>query len=268
MKKLILSIFLLSVVQIFAQHKAQTDIANDFWRNDPNNLVKGLVTGATVFHAYGENTDVGTTLEDINNTNASLVYIKAAHRIKVVSTSVNDITGGTGIRRVVVTGLDEDWEPISTILIMSGTDSVSSASTIQFIRVFRIEADSVGSGAAAAGTIKLVTKNLDTLLAQINIATNQSLQARYTIPANKYGYLGSFHATTNVATKANTIYLRARGFGKPWIIIVPIEINARPWKFDFTMPYEFTEKTDIEIQALSASGSGSIAVGVTGWYEP
>ncbi len=270
MKKIALLSILISIfaVPLFSQHLSQTDIMNKFYRTDPPSIVKGEITGADVFHAYGENTSVGSSLEDINNSNATLLYPTTYHRVKIVSTSANDATGGTGVRKVTVYGLDSTWTPISTVLTMKGTDSVSSAASIKFIRVFRIEADSVGSVGVSVGVIKLVTKESDTLLAQINAATNQSLQAHYTIPAGKYGYIGLFHATTNVQNKSNEVYLYARKDGKPWLAMFAIQIYGTSHSADFVIPYEFEPKTDIEIRALTSNGSGSIAAGFSGWYSP
>lgn len=271
MKKPLLSILILSFsIPLFAQHKSETDIVNDFWRNEPIQLVKGNVTSAASFNADGENTNVGTGLEDINNSNASLNWILGPHRVKVNSTSSSDGTAANGIRTVTVTGLDENWVPISATLTLAanGTDSVTSASTIKFIRVFKLEAATVGTGGVAAGTVKVVTKESDTLLAQIDVGYNQSFQARYSIPASSYGYIKSIYAMSNVAAKANNVYLYAREFGEPWKRVFPIEVNASSFNYEFAMPYEFGAKADIEIRALSAGGSGSIAAGFSGWYEP
>lgn len=258
----------LLAVPCFSQHKALADVANDFWRNEPIQIVKEGVTGAGAFYANGENASVGTSLEGINNTGTSLDYLGTYHRVKVVSSSASDTTGGTGIRSITIYGLDSTWAAISSTLLMSGTDSVSSAATIKFIRVFKIEADSVGSGGVAAGTIKLVSKESDTLLAQIDAGYNQSFMTRYSIPVSCYGYVNSIYAASNVAAKANNVYLYAREYGKAWMRIFPIQINASSFTYDFVMPYEFGAKADIEIRALSSGGSGSISAGFSGWYEP
>jgi hypothetical protein len=270
MKRFYMLLTILFSISLFSQTISESDVARKFYKSEPIFIVKGDITNSAAFYADGENTNVGTALEDVNNSNASLNYTTVSHRVKVNSTSTSDATAGVGIRTVTITGLDADWNPVTAVLILAanGTDSVTSATTIKFFRVFKIEATTTGATGFAVGTIKLVTKESDTLLAQIDIGYNQSFQSRFTVPVGYYGYVKSIYAMSNVASKANTIYLYAKEFGEPWKRIFPMQINASSFNYEFTMPFEFPEKTDIEIRALSAGGSGSIAAGFSGYYSP
>ncbi len=118
----------------------------------------------------------------------------------IVSTSVADdgFPAGTGARTVSVQGLDENWDLASETVTLNGTTDV--ATTITYVRIFRLIVLTVGSGGGNAGVITATAQTDATVTAAIAIGNNQTLMAIYTVPAGMSGRLLAYYASANRAS--------------------------------------------------------------------
>lgn len=97
-------------------------------------VMKGDVPNQSIVNKFGRNGSVGTSLTHISigNTYATPT---TAQDLEIVSESASDNPGGTGGHKVIVEGLDFNFDPQFEEVILNGITPV--ALTKQFLRVFR-----------------------------------------------------------------------------------------------------------------------------------
>jgi hypothetical protein len=195
-------------------------------------VAKGDFTGYTKVNKFGYNDSIGSgSFEVIWETGGQYPYQSTAVTVDIVSDNTNDDVAGTGARTLRIQGLDNSYNLAEETVDMDGTTTVTTTQT--FLRVFRMSVETAGNG--------------------------QTLMAVYTIPAGKTGYVVAINfgsgkdqeQTCKLKTRDNTVansafqtkeYLNIRGgftyFPKKAIT-------------------KITEKTDIELQAISSSTSSA-----------
>ena len=125
---------------------------------------------------------------------------------------------------------------------------------------------SAGSGGANAGVIYAGTGTVTTgvpanVYASINGVTgsNQSLMALWTVPAGHTGYMLQYdvsNGTTSNTPAVCKLILAVRPFGEVFQSKdVKSLTTGMHIEESFTIPQKFTEKSDIEVRAVSSSAS-------------
>lgn len=109
------------------------------------------------------------------------VFPAAPMQMQVVSASANDAAAGTGIRSVLITYLDADYDVHQETVTLNGTTPVNTVAT-NILRVNGVRAVSVGSGGMAAGNISLQAVGGATTYSIIPAGRNLARQAIYTVP--------------------------------------------------------------------------------------
>jgi hypothetical protein len=59
---------------------------------------------------FGMNVAVGTEWETLYNVSNDLYYPSSGQKLKINSTSSEDAVGGSGVERVMVVGIDSNWD--------------------------------------------------------------------------------------------------------------------------------------------------------------
>jgi len=99
----------------------------------------------------------------------------------IVSTSVNDVIGGTGARTLTVIGLNSMFREISETVNLDGTNTVFT--TQEFLRINRLAVGVAGASQMNEGEITIV---VDGQLQSLVLANESlSLVSGYTVPAGK-----------------------------------------------------------------------------------
>lgn len=159
---------------------------------------KNYGDGFSVIHRFGYNPDVdsGTLPEDVWDGGGVYSFPTQLQLIQAVSDSANDAPAGTGMRTLIVIGLNEDWIATSDVIQLQGTTPVNG--TVMFLRVLRMFGSSFGSTGENQGTVA-VTGTVDTSLtfAQINPTNGQTMQAITTVPDERDVCL--YHWTATLA---------------------------------------------------------------------
>ena len=229
------------------------------------NISAGNVDGVSYVEKFGMNLDVDSTKETIWDAGGIYQYLSAVETVTITSSSVNDSAAGTGARTVEVQGLNAAWEIVTETLTVGG-----ASGTIEFLRVFRARVVTAGSSGINEGTISITSDDTSVLLAEIGIdgaganaaGRGQTFMALYTIPAGKTGYLTQW---TVGAGKQNTdavAFILSRdatvadaAFSSKDIITV----SATTYSKNYTIPLQFTEKTDIEVRAYSTTQNSLVS---------
>ncbi len=78
-------------------------------------------------------------------------YDTAGSVITLTSTSIEDGVAGTGIRSIVLEGLNTDWDVINEVVILTGTTAVATTNT--FLRLNSALILTMGSTGKSVGVI-------------------------------------------------------------------------------------------------------------------
>lgn len=176
-------------------------------------VAQDLVPNYSIIDKWGRNGAVGTTGDAIvSETLAGVFWTPTAAstvRIKAGG-NANDTIAGTGARKIIIQGLDENYE-FATETINTNGASASSSTTTTFTRLFRAFVDEVGTYRGlnlgeiilenTAGTSDIITVDF-----QSGTGTGQSLHCQYSVPANNRVWLLALHYAVD-GTKTNDVRL-------------------------------------------------------------
>jgi hypothetical protein len=232
-------------------------------------IARGQIAWHNPLFKFGNNPSVGNTLETIWAEGGLYSYLTAATVLKVSSSSVNDTSAGTGARTVELSGLDADYNEISELVTLNGQTPVNT--TKLFLRINRMVVRSAGSGGVNAGVIYAGTGTVTTgvpanVYASVNGVTgaNQSLMALWTVPAGYTAYLLQYDVSNGTSSQTPAVcklILAVRPYGEVFQSKdVKSLTTGMHIEETFAIPQKFTEKSDIEVRAISSSASVSFDI--------
>ena len=219
---------------------------------------------------FGFNSDIDNSLETIWAEGGLYTYLSSASTLYISSSSTDDDVAGTGARTATVFGLDANYDEVSVTVDLDGQNGVQLGSASNWIRVNRITVDTGGSGGANAGVLYVGTEATPSSgvptnkYATVAIGDNQTLMALWTVPRGYSAYLYQTNVTAACTTSNKlltcTIVARPQGgvFNVKDKFGIQVDGGAIVQKYNF--PLKFTEKTDIEVRAISDSGTGNVEV--------
>ena len=230
---------------------------------------RGQIPGHYGLFKFGNNTTVGDSLETIWAEGGLYSYLTAATVLKVSSSSTDDTSAGTGARTVQLYGLDGDYNEINELVTLNGQTAVNT--TQSFLRINRMIVRSAGSSGANAGVIYAGTGTVTTgvpanVYASINgiAGSNQTLMALWTVPAGYTAYLLQYdvsNGTTSNTPAVCKLILAVRPYGEVFQSKdVKSLTTGMHVEESFAIPQKFTEKSDIEVRAISSSNSVSFDI--------
>lgn len=232
-------------------------------------VARGQIAYHNALFKFGNNPAVGDSLETVWAEGGLYVYPPAASVMTVSSSSTDDTSAGTGARTVTVFGLDADYNEISETVALNGQTAVST--TKSYLRAYRMVVRSAGSGGANAGVIYMGTGTVTSgvpanVYATINGVTgsNQSLMALWTVPAGYTAYLLQYdisNGTTSNTPAVCKVILAIRPYGE---VFQSKDVKSLTTGMHvgetFSVPVKITEKSDIEVRAISSSASVSFDI--------
>jgi hypothetical protein len=212
---------------------------------------------------FGRNPSVGNTEELVWDDGGSYTgFLTSASSVRVrAGGNANDTASGTGARKIRVYGLDSNFDLAEEDIDLNGS-LASSATTISFIRVFRLRVCDVGTyGGTNEGNI-LVETTGGVLLCSISAGISSSRIALYSVPRNCEAYLisvdihveGNFSASLTLWKHENIDVVTAPFSPKIFVLGFDESVGYNsPNTVEFL---KFTEKTDIYFTA-EKDGVGS-----------
>ena len=217
---------------------------NDFYLE----VAKGNVAGHSFIHKFGANFDIDTNSDPETIWSAGGLYpwssLSSAQTLYVLSTDAGDTMD------VEIQGLDADYELQTETVTLTGTTAVTTTNT--FLRVFRMSADANNDGDITAR----VTSASGTIVAQIDTDYAQTLMAVYTVPAGKTAYLTALDTSVQ-KNKDAQVRLFQRPTGEAFRIAHMAETFESSYRYDFTIPLKFPEKTDLEVRASEVESNNT-----------
>jgi len=215
-------------------------------------IARGAVAQTSHINKFGYNTAVGSSFETITDLGGDQYYPTSAGVVSVVSSDANDDDGDTGARTVEIQGLDGNYEEIFETITLNGTGAVTT--TASFHRVFRMRVLTAGSNGTNEGN---VTASIDgNNVARISADNGgQTLMAVYTVPAGKKGYIIKFQGSLSKNQEAQFMIRTKDSVGGAWQVKGMFGTFSNSVGYDYPVPLEVTEKTDIEIRAKAGATS-------------
>ena len=206
------------------------------------NIASGKTLGVSHINKFGfTGTDTGaSTIWDANGNGDSPYYPYPAAGVVAATSGQN--SGAS----VEVQGLDANYAPQTVTVTIGG-----SASTETFSRVFRARMVDTNNDANVDITVG------GSLAARILTDNGQTLMAVYTVPAGCTAYLMKFVGTTDKANVDVKFKIFARPFGGTFNLKGEFGTQGgNPIMYEYMIPLEFTEKTDIKIDIDNSSTAG------------
>jgi len=219
---------------------------------------------------FGFNPDIDNSLETVWAQGGLYSYLSSATTLYISSSSTDDDVAGTGATSAKVSGLDANYDEVSVTVNLDGQTGVQLGDASNWIRVNRIEVLTAGSGGANAGVLYVGTEATPSSgvptnkYATVAIGDNQTLMALWTVPRGYSAYLYQTNVTAACTTSNKlltcTIVARPQGgvFNVKDKFGIQVDGGSIVQKYNF--PLKFTEKTDIEVRAISDSGTGNVEV--------
>lgn len=227
-------------------------------------IAEGNIANHSSINKFGHNPTVAGVLETVWTGSNLYPWMTVADQMELLSGSINDDVGGTGAITLELFGLDSSYNPISEMISLNGTAPVTT--TLSYFRNFRAIIRSAGSTGWNVGVITIRDQDIGTTRAIIDANKNQTLMAVYTIPAGYTGYITSWYAGS-VASKDTQIELYIRPFGEVFQVKRNMILNNAIYDEYIDFPEVATEKSDIEVRALSGGGGGDVSAGFFLWIE-
>lgn len=142
----------------------------------------GRREGVTTWNKFGYNTSISTTEEFIASWSSELSPDVSASTLNISSTSSDDDETGTGLQELLLIGVDENWDYIEEVVIMDGTNVITTTS--QWRGIIRAKANLCGSSKSNVGVINVTASTGGRQMAQIPIGSGTSQQCLFFVPRN------------------------------------------------------------------------------------
>lgn len=213
----------------------------------------GAISGIRTENISGGNAQISLTKYlQLWGSGTEYIYETSASAMYISSTDVNDTSTGTGARTVEVRGLDSTYKLQTETVTMNGTTAVTS--TKSYISIYDLTVKSSGSNNKNHGVIEAKSTTSANTICQMAANSNRSNLGVFTVEAGKTalvtGYWGSALKDKEVAFR-----LSVRPFGEVFQFRHEKVVYQSNFYFPFNPPMSISEKSDIEISAISLVGS-------------
>jgi hypothetical protein len=213
---------------------------------------RGLIQGSTVRNVFGYQTAGDTTLRPLwEFANTSYVYPTSAITMTVTSANASD-DGKT----LLILGLDANYAEISTTVTINGGGDIDTS-----IPFFRINDVILTSGTTNVGLITVQNTGKTVKYAGIRAGDGRNQASIFTVPADKEFYLYRIDAFSNDSTAAKPAIFRnfsRNSNGQEYNTArTSLENNMNIQR---RFPFKYSEKTDIQFQMATLTGSHELGV--------
>ena len=212
------------------------------------NIARGLVKDLSGINKFGFSNTINSTWDYVSV--GSIHFPDTALPVSVVSDSDSDKPTGLGAWTVEVQGLDAAGLHQVENVTLDGLTPVSTVNP--FLRVYRMSVDTASSD---SGGIGMITASIDgNEVSRIDPAyDNQTLQAVFTVPSDKTGYITSMTisaAKDNAAIMAG-LFIRSPGVNKVFKVKQLVDIYRDTTTIEFRTPIKVESLSDIAIKSRS-----------------
>lgn len=234
---------------------------------------KGKIEKHSRFNGYGErqNIAVVTNGEDVWQDSASSIPIPnqtTGESLSIVSSSANDISGGTGVRTLHIHYLDVNWTKQEEEITMNGLTPVNlSIVNVKYIQ--EMHSTTIGSNGVAVGDVIVYKTGSPTVIYKIiKAGGNYSLSSDRMIPANHSYYLFSWHCSS---TNNKTMFVRLRStdhmnslYPNVFVFKDTATVQDSVYTRNFEFPIKIPAKSIIKVTVWTTQAGGNVAISYEG----
>jgi hypothetical protein len=155
--------------------------------------------------------------------------------------TVSRADAGDADKKVIITGLDADYNPVSTTITL--TNATGNTSSIVFKRLNEIRMNGTSGNVGQINVLKGATT-----VGRIVAGVGQSLKGTYTVPAGFTAYITQGVMTIRSGADATgTFFYRLPN--DRFVIGHTFEVASSEYTYAFTCPLALPAKTDVDVRA-------------------
>lgn len=229
------------------------------YEHDALAIAKGEVNGYSVLNVFGYQPSVGTSDICVWENAAPYVFPTTAVIMTVVSTSSSD---DTGLGKVLITGLDENYNLLVESVDIDGTNPVTT--TNAFLRINNVRLSVAGLGQITnIGTITV--SNNGTTYAKILPSVGQTQMSQYTVPNGYSFYLtrvNSYAQQDGGSGNFNTYSVVASNSVSYTVLQSPYFQIYEAMRVG---PFKYAEKTSIQWRSRTHTNTSAVGMVIEGY---
>ena len=233
--------------------------ARHLYEHDPLAIAKGEVNGYSVLNIFGYQPAVATDSICVWEDVAPYVYPTAAFNMTVVSTSTAD---DSGVAKVLISGLDADYNQITELVGLLGTTPVTTTSA--FLRINNVRLVIAGVGHETnVGTITVSHSGVT--YAKILPATGQTQMSQYTVPAGYSFYLtrvNSYAQQNGGSNNYNTYSVVASNSISYTVLQSPYFQSYEAIRVG---PFKYAERTSVQWRSRTQTNTSAVGMVIEGY---
>ena len=214
-------------------------------------VARGQILGHSVLNLFGYIANVGTTYVPLWGVNSVYTFPTQG----LVMTVTSDATDDGKV--IVITGLDEDYNIVSEqVTLDNGTPPTTAQEFFRVNSVMTLDANG-----SSNPTNNVTIANGGTTYAQIIGGEGASQSTVYTVPAGYAYYLNRISGFSGTSESEGDVLLRNR-VGLPNGVVLNVGQTSfyQELGINRQYPFRYAEKTDLQIQVRSISGTNRISV--------
>lgn len=232
-------------------------------------VLRGNVVGHSMVSILGHNdaldstkTTIGPTLSTTNIDQSAL-----SGTVDVASTDANDTSAGTGLRTVLLIGLDTSGDAQTETITMNGQTEVTSVNTYSAVNGMR--AVTTGSGNMNAGTLwagnGTFTSGVPaTKYFSMDPLFNKALTAYYVVPSGKTLFLRQLTLTVATTNKDVEFFIEQSSDGSVWLAEAVFGLETGNFQGNILAVPGLVAGTHIRIEGESSAAGGVECTAILG----
>ena len=212
---------------------------------------RGLIRGSVARNIFGYQTSVTTSF--IPAWEFASVY---AYPGSAITMTVTSASGSDDGKTLLILGLDENYTEISDVVTINGAGDINTN-----IPFFRINDVILTSGGTNVGLITIQNTGKTVNYAGIRAGDGRNQASIFTVPADKCFFLYRIDAFSNDSTAAKPGLFRnfsQNSNGQKYNVARTTFFNQM--NIQRRIPFKYNEKTDIQFQLQTASGTHEMNV--------
>jgi hypothetical protein len=213
-------------------------------------ISEGVISGSEVRNIFGWQASTTTSFIPLWENATSYTYPGSALTMTVTTSSASD--DGASI---TIIGLDASYNVISDTVIAN--NAVAPTTSIGFFRIN----DVIFSNTSGANVGTVTVENGGTTYAKILAGVGRNQASIFTVPAGKSFYLYRIDAFSNDSTAAKPgLFRNYVQYNTGQIYVVARTTFESNMNIQRRIPFKYNEKTDIQFQLRTLSGTHEMNV--------
>lgn len=226
---------------------------------DETNIALGLVDGYTIIDKFGKSPDVDSTFEDIWNDGGTITILSSASTM-IVTTTLQDTSGGTGARTLTIQGVNGTYHAIEEeITLNSTTPPTTTNSFLAINRAFVVDS---GTSLTNENDIVITATTGGSTQGHIVGGEGQTSKTQYIIPVGYTGFLTHGFVSTDAGAHVDA-QLMTKNFGESWRLKHDVTLTSGYIEFSLVGSSPLPEKSMVKWRAFGTNPNNEVQAGYT-----